>query len=68
MSVGRPRPDLISRCLPRIGAHDQVPYGLSTYEICTSTNKLRLDDGFKVCLPFRDPCLAQLHQDKRGQS
>jgi hypothetical protein len=51
MSVGRPRPDLISRCLPRVGASDQVPFGLSTHHICTTTNKLRLDDGFKVCLP-----------------
>ncbi|KAK1922989.1 phospholipid metabolism-related protein [Papiliotrema laurentii] len=47
MSVGRPRPDLIARCLPREGAADHPVFGLSTVEICTSTNKLVLDDGFK---------------------
>ena len=48
MSVGRPRPDLIARCLPREGSVDHPVFGLSTVAICTSTNKLVLDDGFKV--------------------
>ena len=48
MSVGRPRPDLIARCLPAAGAVDHPVFGLSTSEICTTTNQLRLDDGFKV--------------------
>jgi len=48
MTVGRPRPDLINRCLPAIGAVDKSPYGLSTWDICTSTNAMRLADGFKV--------------------
>jgi diacylglycerol diphosphate phosphatase/phosphatidate phosphatase len=47
MMVGRPRPDLIARCIPRPGAVDRPVFGLSTVEVCTSTNKLRLDDGFK---------------------
>jgi len=51
MTVGRPRPDLISRCLPPPGASDHPVFGLSTYEICTTTNKLKLDDGFKVGYP-----------------
>ncbi|KAK4688621.1 diacylglycerol diphosphate phosphatase / phosphatidate phosphatase, partial [Tremellales sp. Uapishka_1] len=46
-SVGRPRPDLIARCLPNIGATDAYMYGLSTVDICTNTNLLILDDGFK---------------------
>ncbi|ORX41134.1 phospholipid metabolism-related protein [Kockovaella imperatae] len=47
MSVGRPRPDLLARCLPREGSADHVFFGLSTVDICTTTNQLRLDDGFK---------------------
>ncbi|ORY29641.1 phospholipid metabolism-related protein [Naematelia encephala] len=47
MMVGRPRPDLINRCMPAPGATDAPVFGLSTYEICTSTNQARLDDGFK---------------------
>ncbi|WWD20617.1 hypothetical protein CI109_105093 [Kwoniella shandongensis] len=47
MSVGRPRPDLIARCLPAPGATDHAVFGLSTVDICTSTNKFLLDDGFK---------------------
>lgn len=50
MSVGRPRPDLIARCLPIPGAADHPVFGLSTYKICTTKNTLRLDDGFKVSL------------------
>jgi diacylglycerol diphosphate phosphatase/phosphatidate phosphatase len=48
MSVGRPRPDLIARCLPMTGATDHPVFGLSTEIICTTTNIARLDDGFKV--------------------
>lgn len=48
MSVGRPRPDLIARCLPIAGAADRAVFGLSTYKICTTQNTLKLDDGFKV--------------------
>jgi diacylglycerol diphosphate phosphatase/phosphatidate phosphatase len=47
MMVGRPRPDLINRCLPAEGAADAPVWGLSNYTICTSTNQLVLDDGFK---------------------
>lgn len=48
MMVGRPRPDLIARCLPREGAADHPVFGLSTIAICTQKNKLILYDGFKV--------------------
>ena len=46
--VGRPRPDLLARCIPAPGATDHPVFGLSTVDICTSTNQPRLDDGFKV--------------------
>ena len=48
MMVGRPRPDLIDRCRPPIGSTDHAIFGLSTVDICTNTNKVQLDDGFKV--------------------
>lgn len=48
MCVGRPRPDLIARCQPLAGSADRPVYGLSTIDICTSENLLRLADGFKV--------------------
>lgn len=43
-AVGRPRPDLIARCLPKKGtpAHDLV-----TFEVCTQDNLHRLHDGFR---------------------
>ncbi|KAJ9114213.1 hypothetical protein QFC22_005665 [Naganishia vaughanmartiniae] len=47
MGVGRPRPDMLARCLPYEGAHDQPVFGLSDYRICTQTDKRLLDDGFK---------------------
>ncbi|KAL7422689.1 hypothetical protein Q5752_001980 [Cryptotrichosporon argae] len=47
MMVGRPRPDLIDRCQPAPGSTDAAVYGLSTYAICTTSDLLRLDDGFK---------------------
>ncbi|KAI5449429.1 hypothetical protein NCC49_004713 [Naganishia albida] len=47
MGVGRPRPDLISRCQPYEGAHDAPVYGLSNYTICTQENAHLLNDGFK---------------------
>ncbi|KAE8541513.1 hypothetical protein D1P53_002875 [Cryptococcus gattii VGV] len=47
MSVGRPRPDLIARCMPVEGATDHPVFGLSNVSICTNTNAFILDDGFK---------------------
>ncbi|OWZ36704.1 PAP2 domain-containing protein [Cryptococcus neoformans C23] len=47
MSVGRPRPDLIARCMPVEGAMDHPVFGLSNVSICTNTNAFILDDGFK---------------------
>lgn len=45
--TGKPRPDLIDRCQPPLGSHDPPLYGLSTYKICTQTDKAILRDGFK---------------------
>ncbi|WWC92173.1 uncharacterized protein L201_007127 [Kwoniella dendrophila CBS 6074] len=47
MSVGRPRPDLIARCMPAPGSTDHPVFGLSTIDICTNTNLIVLNDGFK---------------------
>lgn len=47
LMVGRPRPDLINRCLPEEGAHDHPVYGLSNVTICTSKDYDILNDGFK---------------------
>ncbi|KAI0079894.1 PAP2-domain-containing protein [Panus rudis PR-1116 ss-1] len=46
ITVGRPRPDVISRCIPPVGAVDP-PFGLSTVDICTQVDKKILDDGWK---------------------
>lgn len=48
MVVGRPRPDMLNRCLPRADAHDPPFFGLSNAaDTCTSTDMLKLNDGFK---------------------
>jgi diacylglycerol diphosphate phosphatase/phosphatidate phosphatase len=46
ITVGRPRPDIISRCMPATGSADPL-WGLSTSEICTTTNEKVLKDGFR---------------------
>jgi diacylglycerol diphosphate phosphatase/phosphatidate phosphatase len=43
-AVGRPRPDLISRCKPRDGTPEKE---LVTYEVCTETDHHRLHDGWR---------------------
>ncbi|KAL7411444.1 phosphatidic acid phosphatase type 2/haloperoxidase [Mrakia frigida] len=45
--VGRPRPDLLDRCVPYAGAQDAPIYGLSNYTVCTQTDAFILNDGFK---------------------
>ncbi|KAH0614856.1 uncharacterized protein H6S33_000492 [Morchella sextelata] len=42
--VGRPRPDLIARCLPR---PDTPEHELVTWEVCTQTDHHTLHDGFR---------------------
>ena len=44
-ACGKPRPDIIDRCKPR-ETHDPLPFGLSTYDICTGDAAL-LKDGFR---------------------
>jgi len=46
LTVGRPRPDVISRCMPPPGSVDP-PYGLTTASICTQTDISLLNDGFR---------------------
>ncbi|KAH9900986.1 acid phosphatase/Vanadium-dependent haloperoxidase [Cubamyces lactineus] len=46
ITVGRPRPDLIARCIPKPGAVDP-PLGLSTVAICTQTQQHILRDGWR---------------------
>ncbi|KAK7693401.1 hypothetical protein QCA50_002969 [Cerrena zonata] len=46
ITVGRPRPDVIARCIPPIGSVDP-PFGLSTVDICTQTDMTILDDGWR---------------------
>ena len=43
-AVGRPRPDLISRCKPKPGTPENV---LVTYEVCTETDNHTLHDGWR---------------------
>ncbi|KAJ8100756.1 phosphatidic acid phosphatase type 2/haloperoxidase [Lipomyces tetrasporus] len=45
--VGRPRPDSIARCLPAEGSMDAAPYGLSTIDICTQTDRDVLEEGWR---------------------
>lgn len=42
---GKPRPDLIARCLPSPGATDDPVFGLSSKAICTQTNRALMQDG-----------------------
>lgn len=46
ITVGRPRPDLISRCNPDSGTVDPT-FGLSTVAICHQSDRHILNDGFK---------------------
>lgn len=45
-ACGKPRPDLIDRCQPRLGSHDPPRYGLSNSTICTG-DPVILKDGFR---------------------
>ncbi|KAL5532664.1 hypothetical protein ACEPAF_4438 [Sanghuangporus sanghuang] len=46
VTVGRPRPDVISRCQPPAGI-ENPEYGLVTVEICTQTDVHIIRDGFR---------------------
>ncbi|EKG09777.1 Phosphatidic acid phosphatase type 2/haloperoxidase [Macrophomina phaseolina MS6] len=45
-AVGKPRPDLIDRCQPKID-HDPTPLTLANHSICTQTDNAILKDGFR---------------------
>lgn len=46
ITVGRPRPDLVSRCNPAEGAVDPT-FGLSSAAICNQSSTYILEDGFR---------------------
>ncbi|THH33934.1 hypothetical protein EUX98_g264 [Antrodiella citrinella] len=46
LTVGRPRPDVIARCIPQAGAADP-PFGLSSVAICTRAVGPILHDGWR---------------------
>ncbi|KAF8136640.1 PAP2-domain-containing protein [Boletus edulis] len=46
ITVGRPRPDLLSRCIPKTGSQNST-YGLSTDAICTQTDQSIMLDGWR---------------------
>lgn len=46
-ACGKPRPDLIARCLPRPGSVDPPVFGLSDSSICTQPDHAILKDGFR---------------------
>ncbi|KAF7777549.1 hypothetical protein Agabi119p4_3621 [Agaricus bisporus var. burnettii] len=46
ITVGRPRPDIVDRCQPPVGATDPE-FGLSSWQICTQPDNGILRDGFR---------------------
>ncbi|TFY81704.1 hypothetical protein EWM64_g2309 [Hericium alpestre] len=46
ITVGRPRPDVISRCNPAPGTTNP-PFGLSSESICHQSDWAKLNDGFR---------------------
>jgi len=46
-AIGKPRPDLISRCLVDQAKINPAKYALQTIDICTQTDNYILQDGFK---------------------
>src|SRR5690606_25209022 len=45
-AIGKPRPDMLARCLPKPGSKDSPVFGLSDYSICTGDKHI-LKDVFK---------------------
>jgi len=45
--AGRPRPDLIARCMPLVGATNSPVFGLVTSVICTQKSRFVMRDGFR---------------------
>src|ERR1051325_164964 len=57
-TVGRPRPDFIDRCQPKVGDTDPE-FGLSSSAICTRTDLLR--DGYKSFLSGHSSSILSIH-------
>lgn len=45
IAAGRPRPDIVSRCVPQQGYTSNPLYGLTSWTVCTRTDLL--NDGFR---------------------
>ena len=50
LSAGRPRPDLIARCLPRPDSQNHPVFGLVDWNVCTQTDEDIMNDGWKSFL------------------
>ncbi|KAH9951231.1 phosphatidic acid phosphatase type 2/haloperoxidase [Amylocystis lapponica] len=60
VTVGRPRPDLIARCMPR--ADVTIPsFGLATAAICTQTDKSIMEDGWRSFPSGHSSCMYLPH-------
>ena len=46
-ATGKPRPDLIDRCRPKVGSQDLPVFGLSNSTICVPQTHAILKDGFR---------------------
>lgn len=46
LTTGRPRPDLLARCLPTAGSQNPPVFGLVDSSICTQTSTKIMNDGW----------------------
>ena len=61
-ATGKPRPDLIARCLPRVGSADPPVFGLSNSTICTQADHAILKDGFRSFPSGHSSCKLAVHR------
>jgi hypothetical protein len=62
-AVGRPRPDLISRCKP---GPDTQPNTLVTISVCTETDHHVLHDGWRYVLSYNVDAVESTYTDYGG--
>lgn len=56
LMAGRPRPDLIARCMPVSGSANPAVFGLLDDSICTQTNNKIMKDGFASFISAHASC------------